>query len=68
MKYQDIIKKSEAELLADIAAQREVLREARFSSTGADQKKVREAKTLIAQCHTALSAQREASKDNQAHN
>lgn len=56
MKYQEINKKDDAALTALVAEKRDILRKARFDTTGADHKEVREAKKVIAQALTALSA------------
>lgn len=56
MKYQDIIKKDDQALKDLVKENREVLRNARFATTGSDQKDVRQAKKTIARCLTALAA------------
>lgn len=63
MKYKDIVKKTDAELVALVREQREVLRTVRFGTAGAgsgDVKKVREAKTQIAWALTEQTARRSA--------
>lgn len=54
MKYQEIIKKDDQALQNLVKEQREVVRKARFDTTGSDQKDVRRAKKTIARCLTAL--------------
>ena len=67
MKFNDIQSKSDAELAELVQEQREALREARFSATGAglrDLKKIREAKQQIAWALTELNARRKTTAAN----
>ena len=56
MKYKEITQKDDQALRDLVATQREVLRTARFDTTGANQSKVQGAKQIIARALTALSA------------
>ncbi len=69
MNYKDIVKKTEAELVALVREQREVLRTVRFGTGGVgsgDVQKVRDARATIARALTEASARRNASATKRA--
>jgi len=68
MKFKDIQSKTDAELAELVQEQREALRDARFSATGAgrhDLKKLRDAKQQIAWSLTELNARRKTAASKQ---
>lgn len=69
MNYKDIAKKTDADLVALVREQREVLRTVRFGTGGVgsgDVQKVRDARAMIARALTEASVRRNASATKRA--